>query len=105
MAWVLLLVAGLLETVWALALKGSDGFTKLAPTAVFFVAAAASMVLLALALRALPVGTGYAVWTGTGAVGAALAGIAFLGESASASRIVPIGIVAIGIVWLALGER
>jgi quaternary ammonium compound-resistance protein SugE len=62
------------------------------------------MVLLALALRDLPLGTGYAVWTGTGAVGAALAGVAFLGEPASVARLVPIGLIATGIVWLALGE-
>ncbi len=104
MTWVVLLVAGLFETVWALALKESDGFSKLGPTMVFLVSLIISMVLLALALRDLPVGTGYAVWTGTGAVGAAIAGMILLGESAAPSRVLPIGLIAIGIVWLALAE-
>jgi quaternary ammonium compound-resistance protein SugE len=104
MTWVVLFVAGLFEVVWALALKESDGFSKLGPTLLFLVAMVISMVLLALALRNLPVGTGYAVWTGTGAVGAAIAGMIFFGEAASLGRIVPIGLIAVGIVWLALGE-
>lgn len=70
----------------------------------FIAALIASMVLLALALRDLPLGTGYAVWTGTGAVGAALAGVAFLGEAATPGRLLPIALIATGIVWLALGE-
>ncbi|MBE2317719.1 hypothetical protein DVA67_017185 [Solirubrobacter sp. CPCC 204708] len=105
MAWILLVVAGLLETVWALALKESDGFSKLGPTLVFGVAIVASMVLLALALRELPVGTGYAVWTGIGAVGAAIAGMVFLGEAAVLGRILPIALIAVGIVWLALSHE
>ena len=104
MAWVILFIAGALETVWALALKESDGFSKLGPTALFAVSVVASMVLLALALRDLPVGTGYAVWTGTGAVGAALAAIVLFGESAALTRLLPIGLIAVGIVWLALSE-
>jgi quaternary ammonium compound-resistance protein SugE len=104
MAWVLLFAAGALEVVWALALKESDGFSKLGPTALFAVAAIASMVLLSLALRDLPVGTGYAVWTGTGAVGAALAAIVLFDESAALTRLLPIGLIAVGIVWLALSE-
>ncbi len=104
MAWVILFVAGALETVWALALKESDGFSKLGPTLLFAVTVVASMGLLALALRDLPVGTGYAVWTGTGAVGAALAAIVLFGESAALTRLLPIGLIAVGIVWLALGE-
>jgi quaternary ammonium compound-resistance protein SugE len=104
MAWVVLFVAGLFETVWALALKESHGFSKLGPTMVFLVSLVVSMVLLALALRDLPVGTGYAVWTGIGAVGAAIAGIIFFGESAALNRIVAIGLVAVGIMWLALAE-
>jgi quaternary ammonium compound-resistance protein SugE len=104
MTWVVLLVAGLFETVWALALKESHGFSKLGPTTVFLASLIISMVLLALALRDLPVGTGYAVWTGTGAVGAAVAGMLFFGESAALARIVPIGLIAVGIVWLALAE-
>lgn len=104
MAWVLLIVAGLLETVWALALKQSAGFTKLTPSLVFLVAATVSILLLALALRELPVGTGYAVWTGIGAVGAAIAGIVLLGESSAVVRLIPIALITTGIVWLALVE-
>ncbi len=104
MSWVVLLVAGLFETVWALALKESHGFTRLGPSVIFVVAMIVSMVLLAYALRDLPVGTGYAVWTGTGAVGAAIAGIVLLGDSAALTRLLPIGLIAVGIVWLALAE-
>lgn len=104
MTWVVLFIAGLLETVWALALKQSDGFSKAGPTVLFVIALILSMLLLALALRSLPVGTGYAVWTGTGAVGAAIAGVILLGEPAALNRILPIALVAVGIVWLALAE-
>ena len=104
MTWVVLVVAGLLETIWALALKESHGLSKLGPTLTFVGALVASMVLLALALRDLPVGTGYAVWTGIGAVGAAVAGILLFGESAALIRVVPIGLIALGIVWLALAD-
>jgi quaternary ammonium compound-resistance protein SugE len=104
MAWVFLLMAAAFETVWALALKASDGFARLAPTVLFAVALLLSMVLLALALRDLPVGTAYAVWTGTGAVGAAMFGMLLFGEPATLMRIVPIGLIAAGIIWLALGE-
>lgn len=102
MAWISLVAAGLLEVVWALALKRSDGFSRLPETVVFGVAIAASMALLAIALRSLPVGTGYAVWTGIGAVGTAIVGIVVLGESAAALRIVSIALIAAGIVGLAL---
>ncbi len=102
MAWILLIAAGLLEIVWAIALKKSEGLTRLMPTIVFAVAAVGSMVLLARALKTLPVGTGYAVWTGIGAVGAALVGIAYLGESAGALRLLAIGLIAVGIVLLAV---
>jgi quaternary ammonium compound-resistance protein SugE len=84
---VLLIAAGLLEVVWAVALKQSDGLTPRSPaTYVFLVAALASFALLAAALRSLPVGTGYAVWTGIGAVGAALVGVLALGEPAAPAR-------------------
>lgn len=104
MTWVVLFIAGLFETVWALALKESHGFSKLGPTVLFLVTLVISMVLLAVALRDLPVGTGYAVWTGTGAVGAAIAGMILFGESAVLDRVLPIGLIALGIVWLALVE-
>jgi quaternary ammonium compound-resistance protein SugE len=101
-SWVVLFVAGLFETAWALALKESHGLTRLGPTLLFLVTLAISMVLLAVALRDLPVGTGYAVWTGTGAVGAAVAGMILFGDPAVLGRILPIGLIAVGIVWLAL---
>ena len=104
MSWIILIVAGLFETAWALALKQSEGFSKLGPTVVFLAALIISMVLLAVALKDLPVGTGYAVWTGIGAVGAAVAGMVWLGDAAVAARIIPIGLIAVGIVALALAE-
>lgn len=104
MAWILLFVAGAFETVWAIALKESEGFSRLGPTVLFAGALIASMALLALALRDLDLSIGYAVWTGTGAVGAAAAGMLFLGEAATAARILPIALIATGIVWLALGD-
>jgi quaternary ammonium compound-resistance protein SugE len=100
MAWVFLIVAGLLEIVWAIALKKSEGFTDLTASAVFLVASVASFVLLAKALESLPVGTGYAVWTGIGAVGAAIVGIMLLGESAEPLRLAAIAVTAVGIVSL-----
>ncbi len=104
MAWISLVVAGLLEVVWALALKKSDGFTELPATAIFAVALIGSMVLLALALKSLPVGTGYAMWTGIGAIGTAIVGIVFLGESSSALRLTSLGLVALGLVGLGLAN-
>jgi len=87
MAWIALLVAGVLETVWAVAMKQSHGFTKPGPTILMIVTMAASFALLAWAMRSLPLGTAYAVWTGIGAAGAFLIGVLFLGETASAMRI------------------
>jgi quaternary ammonium compound-resistance protein SugE len=101
-SWALLLLAGVLEAVWALALKQSDGLTRLVPSLVFAVAGLASIGLLALALRGLRVGTGYAVWTGIGAVATAIAGMVLLGESAATGRLLAIGVIVVGIVWLAL---
>lgn len=102
MAWAMLLVAGLFEVVWALALKESDGFKQLTPTLVFLGALSVSMLLLALALRELPVGPGYAVWTGTGAVGTAVLAVVLFDEPATLNRLLPIGLIAAGIVWLAI---
>jgi quaternary ammonium compound-resistance protein SugE len=87
MAWIVLVVSGVLETVWAAALSRSAGFSKLVPSVVFGVALVVSMAGLAYALRTIPVGTGYAVWVGIGAVGAALYGMAVLGEPATAARL------------------
>jgi quaternary ammonium compound-resistance protein SugE len=97
MAWPLLLMAGVLEVAWAIMLKQADGFTRPWPTVGFLVAAAGSIVLLTIALRSLPVGTAYAAWTGIGALGTALVGIAVLGEEAGAARVASIALVAAGV--------
>jgi quaternary ammonium compound-resistance protein SugE len=99
-AWALLLVAGLLEIVWSISMKASQGFTKHHFTAITIVAAWLSFWLLGLALRQLPVGTAYAVWTGIGAVGAAVLGIAFFGESLSIARVGCIALIVLGILGL-----
>jgi quaternary ammonium compound-resistance protein SugE len=100
LAWVLLLLAGVLEIVWSVSMKASDGFTRHHFTAITLVAAALSFWLLGLALRQLPVGTAYAVWTGVGAVGAAVLGIALFGESPSLLRIGCIALIVLGILGL-----
>jgi quaternary ammonium compound-resistance protein SugE len=99
-AWPLLVAAGLLEIAWALLLKQSDGFSKLWPTVGFFVTATGSIVGLTIALKDLPVGTAYAVWTGIGAVGTALFGMILLGESTAGGRLASIALVVVGIVGL-----
>jgi quaternary ammonium compound-resistance protein SugE len=100
LAWLLLVVAGLLEIVWSVSMKASHGFTKPHFTTLTIVAAVLSFWLLGLALRQLPVGTAYAVWTGIGAVGAALLGIVLLGESLSVVRIGCIALIVVGILGL-----
>jgi quaternary ammonium compound-resistance protein SugE len=100
MAWALLLVAGLCEVGWAIGLKYTDGFTRPLPTALVIVAMVASVWLLAIALRTIPVGTGYAVWTGVGAVGTAILGMFLFGESRDAARLACIGLIVAGIVGL-----
>jgi quaternary ammonium compound-resistance protein SugE len=102
MAWIYLLFAGLMEVAWAIGLKYTEGFTRPWPTAATVAAMVASVILLGLALRTLPVGTAYAVWTGIGAVGVALLGIVLFGESASAARLACIGLILAGIVGLKL---
>jgi quaternary ammonium compound-resistance protein SugE len=102
MAWLLLVVAGLLETAWAIALKESAGFSKLVPSVLFVVLGIASLALLAVALRSLPVGTAYADWTGIGAAGTAILGIVLLGESAQALRLASIGLIVAGVIGLNL---
>jgi quaternary ammonium compound-resistance protein SugE len=102
MAWIILIVAGLFEVVWAFAMKQSDGFTRLTPTSVMVVAMIASVVLLALAMKSLPLGTAYAVWTGIGAVGAFVVGIVMLGEAATPLRVASATAILIGIVGLKL---
>ena len=101
-SWMLLLVAGLLEVVWAIGLKYTDGFSRLVPSLITITAMIASVWLLALALKGIPVGTGYAVWTGIGAVGTAILGIVLFGEAASAARIACIGLIVAGILGLKL---
>jgi quaternary ammonium compound-resistance protein SugE len=104
MAWSILIGAGLLEIVWATTLKHSDGFTRFWPSAIGLGAAIISFVLLAIALKSLPVGTAYAVWVGIGAVGVAIVGILALGESASPLRLGCLALILIGIVGLKLVE-
>ena len=99
-AWALLLVAGVLEIAWALALKASAGFTRWIPSLVVLVAAAASFWLLALAMRVLPAGTAYAVWTGIGAAGTAVLGMAVFGEPAGALRVACILLIVAGVLGL-----
>ena len=100
MAWIALLVSGVLETVWAAALSQSRGFTRLVPSVVFGVALVLSMVGLAFALRTIPVGTGYAVWVGIGAVGTAAYGMVALGEPASVARLLCLVAIVAGVVGL-----
>jgi len=102
MAWLFLGIAGLLEILWSVSMKASHGFTRLSFTVVTLVAAGLSFWLLGLALRQLPVGTAYAVWTGIGAVGAAILGIVFFGETASLARIGCIALIVSGILGLKL---
>jgi quaternary ammonium compound-resistance protein SugE len=97
-----LVVSGVLETVWAAALSRSAGFTRLVPSVVFGVALVLSMAGLAYALRTIPVGTGYAVWVGIGAVGAATYGMAVLGETVSAARILCLVLIVAGVLGLKL---
>lgn len=101
-AWTLLLVAGLLEVVWTGALKASNGFTNPVFTAVSVLTSIVSFGLLGLTLKILPVGTAYAVWTGVGAVGAALIGMWWFGEAASAGRLLSIALIVVGIAGLKL---
>jgi quaternary ammonium compound-resistance protein SugE len=102
LAWLLLLVAGLLEIIWSVSMKASHGFTKHHFTAITLVAAWVSFWLLGLAMRQLPVGTAYAVWTGIGAVGAAVLGILIFGESVTVARIGCIALIVCGILGLKL---
>ena len=102
MAWLILALAGLCEVGWAVGLKYTDGFTRLWPSLWTVAAMVVSLWLLAIALKTLPIGTAYAVWTGIGAVGTALLGIVLLGESAAALRLACIGLIIAGIIGLKL---
>ena len=105
MSWIILLIAGLLEVVWAIGLKYTHGFTRLTPSFITVTAMIVSIVLLSWAMRSLPVGTAYAVWTGIGAVGAAITGILLLGESASLARIASLALIVAGIIGLKLSTH
>ena len=100
MAWLLLFIAGLLEVGWAVGLKYTEGFTKLVPSVLTLTSMTASVGMLALALKTLPMGTAYAVWTGIGAVGTAILGIYLFGESADLPRLASIGLIVAGIIGL-----
>ena len=105
MGWLILIVAGLFEVVWAVALKMSNGFRNVAADVAFVAGMALSVWLLSVAMKTIPMGTAYAVWTGVGAVGGFLAGIVLFGESASALRIASAALIVAGIVGLKLATK
>jgi quaternary ammonium compound-resistance protein SugE len=100
MAWIYLIIAGLLEIGWAIGLKSTEGFSKLWPSVITILLMMASFAFLSLALKTIPVGTGYAVWTGIGAAGTAIIGMVFLGESRETIRILCILLIVAGVVGL-----
>ncbi len=102
MAWLYLLIAGIMEIVWAVALKLSHGFTRPLPVAIVVVAGLLSLFFLALAARQIPIGTAYALWTGVGAVGVALIGIFYFNESRDFWRLFFIGLIVVGVMGLRL---
>lgn len=102
MAWIILFLAGIAEIVWAVGLKYSEGFSRLWPSVITVSAMGISIWLLAIAVRTLPLGTAYAVWTGIGAVGAFIAGIVLLGEAASLARIGSVSLIVLGLIGLKL---
>jgi quaternary ammonium compound-resistance protein SugE len=103
-AWAYLALAGLFEIGWAIGLKYTDGFTRIVPSVLTLISMVVSVLLLGFALKTLPVGTGYAVWTGIGTVGTALLGIYLLGEPATAIRLICIGLIVAGILGLKLAS-
>ena len=104
MAWVYLLVAGLLEVVWAFSMKQSHGFTRLVPSAITIVTMIASFGLLAVAMRSLPLGTAYTIWTGIGAVGAFVVGVLVLGEAVSLMRVAAAVLIVSGLALMKLSS-
>jgi quaternary ammonium compound-resistance protein SugE len=102
MAWAILFLAGLFEIGWAIGLKYTNGFTRLWPTVLTALSMIISLTLLGLALRSLPVGTGYAVWTGIGAIGTVILGIILFNEPATAGRLACVGLIVAGILGLKL---
>lgn len=105
MAWVVLVLAGLLEIVWASALKHTAGFTRLWPSVLAIVTAGLSFFLLAWAMKSLPVGTAYAVWVGIGAVGVIITGVVVMQESLSPARLLFLALIVVGIIGLRLVEN
>jgi len=104
MAWVYLAIAGILEVVWAFFMKKSEGFSLLTPSIITLVTMIGSFVLLSIAMRSLPLGTAYAIWTGIGAVGAFVVGIFILGEAASFFRVASVMLILAGIIGLKLSS-
>ena len=104
MAWILLFIAGLLEVLWAYTMKSSHGFTRLVPTIVTFIAMAISFGLLSMAMKTLPLGTAYTVWTGIGAVGAFVVGIIVLGEQVTVMRVAAALLIVSGLVLMKLSS-
>ena len=104
MAWILLLIAGMLEVVWAYSMKLSEGFTRLTPSVITIVMMIASFGLLSIAMRTLPLGTAYTIWTGIGAVGAFIGGIVFVGEQLSTLRVCAAVLIVCGIVLMKLSS-
>ena len=102
MAWIYLLIAGLLEIVWAFSMKQSEGFTKLGPSLVTLVAMVASFGLLSLSMKTLPLGTAYTIWTGIGAIGAFVVGIIWLNEGVHPMRVAAAGLIVAGLVLMRL---
>lgn len=102
MAWIILIIAGLFEVAWAIGLKYTEGFTRLWPTVWTVLAMMASLWLLGMAMKSLPVGTAYAIWVGVGAVGTVVLGIILLGEPANALRLISVGLIVAGLVGLKL---
>lgn len=102
MAWIILVLAGLLEVVWAIGLKYSEGFTRLWPSVITVVAMIASVGLLGLAMKSLPVGTAYSIWVGIGSVGTVILGIVLFAEPVNALRIISVGLILAGIFGLKL---
>lgn len=104
MAWIFLVIAGVLEVLWAYSMKLSEGFTRPGYSAITIVAMIASFALLSLSMKSLPLGTAYTIWTGIGAVGAFLVGLFVLGEPASAARILAAGLIVSGLVMMKMAS-
>lgn len=104
MSWILLFFAGIFEVVWAVAMKQSDGFTRITPSIITLLGMVASVVLLAISMKSLPLGTAYTVWTGIGAIGAFIVGLLFLGEPAHTLRLIAASMIVIGLLLMKLAS-